>query len=336
MTSDIKYNIDLLNNFCKENNLNILENLENSKVNCNIKLTSKCINKDCNDFFNKKFHILYKTKIFTCKKCTIEKSLKKCKETILDKYGVEYICQTQEIKDKKIATCLKKYGVNNVAQNIDIKNKTKQTNRLKYIEKHNNLPPTQIIDKKQVIFEKYGTYDFRNSDYIKNKIRQTVLERYGVDHISKSKEIQSIKRQSCMNKYGVEFAVQHPEISDKICTNGFRMKDYLLPSGKIIKVQGYEPFALNDIINIEKINEDDIITGCKNVPTIWYNDLEGKKHRHFVDIFIPSKNKCLEIKSSWTVKKENVFLKQKAAKELGYNYEIWVYNEKGIIIQKII
>jgi len=333
MTSDIKYNYELLNNFCKENNLSILENFEETKVNCNVKLTSKCITEDCNEFFNKKFHILYKTKIFTCKKCTSINSSRKIKQTVLDRYGVENINQLQEIKEKKVINCLNKYGVKNVAQNIDIINKTKETNKLKYIEKHNSLPPS-LIDKKQELFEKYGENDYRSSNYIKNKIKQTVLERYGVDHISKSTDIQFIKRQNCMNKYGVEFPMQYPEFSEKACKNGFRMKDYVLPSGKIINVQGYEPFALKDIINIEKINENDIITGCKNVPTIWYNDLQGNKHRHFVDIFIPSQNKCLEVKSSWTVKLENVFLKQKAAKELGYNYEIWVYDEKGNIIEK--
>ena len=51
-----------------------------------------------------------------------------------------------------------------------------------------------------------------------------------------------------------------------------------------------------------------------------------KDERHYVDIFV----------STWTVKKENVLLKQNAAKEVGYKYEIWVYNEKGIIIDKII
>ena len=81
----------------------------------------------------------------------------------------------------------------------------------------------------------------------------------------------------------------------------------------------------------ENIDEEDIITGCKNVPTIWYNDLNNKKRRHFVDIFIPSKNKCIEVKSTWTFtkQKEIVFLKQNAAKELGYLYEIWVYDNKG-------
>jgi len=335
MSGEIKYNIDLLNNFCKENNLNILENFENTKVNCNVKLTSKCINKDCNDFFNKKLHILYKTKVFTCKNCTSKQRLKNYKETIINKYGVEHISQLQEIKEKKILTCLNKYGVTNINKLQEIKDKRKKTNDLKYIEQNSKLPPS-LIDKKQELFEKYGTLNFRSSDYIKNKVKQTVLERYGVDHISKSNEIQATKRKNCMNKYGVEFSIQHPEFSEKACTNGFLMKEFILPSGKKIKVQGYEPFALRDIINDEKINEDDIITGCKNVPTIWYNDLEGNKHRHFVDIFIPSQNKCIEIKSSWTVKKENVFFKQKAAKELGYNYEIWVYNEKGIIIEKFI
>lgn len=114
----------------------------------------------------------------------------------------------------------------------------------------------------------------------------------------------------------------------------FKLKDFIFPSGEIIKVQGYEPFALNDIIFIEKINEIDIITGVKNVPIIWYNDLQGIKHRHFVDIYIKSQNRCIEVKSSWTIKKENVFFKQKAGIELGYKYEIWVYNEKGIIINK--
>lgn len=333
MTSDIKYNYELLHKFCKENNLNILENFEETTVNCNVKLTSKCTTEDCNEFFNKKFHILYKTKIFTCKNCTNKQRVKNYKESMMNKYGVENINQLQEIKEKKIINCLNKYGVKNVAQNIDIKNKTKETNKLKYIEKHNSLPPS-LIDKKQELFEKYGENDYRSSDYIKNKIKQTVLERYGVDHISKSTEVQSIKRQNCMNKYGVEFPMQYPEFSEKSSKNSYLMKEYVLPSGKIIKVQGYEPFALKDIINIEKINENDIITGCKNVPTIWYNDLQGNKHRHFVDIFIPSQNKCIEVKSSWTVKLKNVFLKQKAAKELGYNYEIWVYNEKGNVVEK--
>jgi hypothetical protein len=94
-------------------------------------------------------------------------------------------------------------------------------------------------------------------------------------------------------------------------------------------IQGYEHYALNELLNQENIGENDIIIGAKNVPKIWYKDENGKLHRHFVDIYIPSKNICIEVKSSWTLQKTNVFLKQNAGKELGYNYEIWVYDCKG-------
>jgi len=107
------------------------------------------------------------------------------------------------------------------------------------------------------------------------------------------------------------------------------VKEYILPSGEEIKIQGYENFAIDELLS-NNIDENDIITGSKNVPTIWYNDENNIKHRHYVDIFIPSQNKCIEIKSTWTLikQKEIVFLKQLAAKKLGFLYEIWVYDNK--------
>jgi hypothetical protein len=118
---------------------------------------------------------------------------------------------------------------------------------------------------------------------------------------------------------------------DKINKNSYKSKDYIMPSGKIIKIQGYEHHGLNELLQNELINEDDIITGCNNVPVIWYIDKNNKKHRHFIDIYIPSQNRCIEIKSTWTAKLHNnvIFLKQQAGKELGYNYEIWIYDKDG-------
>jgi hypothetical protein len=44
---------------------------------------------------------------------------------------------------------------------------------------------------------------------------------------------------------------------------------------------------------------------------------------------------CIEVKSTWTItqKREQIFLKMEKAKELGYKYEIWVYNYKGTKIE---
>ena len=121
----------------------------------------------------------------------------------------------------------------------------------------------------------------------------------------------------------------------KMTTNMYKFKEYITPSGNILKLQGYEHFALDELLLKENVLENDIITGCKNVPTIWYDDLVGEKHRHYVDIFIPSQNRCIEVKSTWTAKLNNhtIFLKQDAAKKLGYKYEIWIYNTKGEIVE---
>jgi hypothetical protein len=123
---------------------------------------------------------------------------------------------------------------------------------------------------------------------------------------------------------------------EKASKNAYKLKEYLFPSGRIEKVQGTEPYALDELLQNELINENDILIGCKNVPTIWYNDEDGNKHRHYVDIYIPSQKRCIESKSIWTAKKkkDNIFLKQNAAKELGYHYEIWIYNGKGKKVQE--
>jgi hypothetical protein len=188
---------------------------------------------------------------------------------------------------------------------------------------------------KNLFLEKYGGHPSQNIN-IKQKMKKTNLIKYGTECSLNNIEV----RNKCINnnllKYGVEYPNQNLEIAEKHSKTSYNKKEYTFPSGKIITVQGFEKFALDFLLNNENINENDICSGCKNVPTIWYNDETGKKHRHYVDIFIPSQNKCIEVKSTWTAekKKDCIFLKQNAAKELGYNYEIWVYDRKGNIVNK--
>lgn len=56
-----------------------------------------------------------------------------------------------------------------------------------------------------------------------------------------------------------------------------------------------------------------------------------KKHRYYVDCFIKSQNRYIEVKSIWTAEKgkDVIFLKQKVLKDAGYKCEIWIYNKKG-------
>ena len=151
---------------------------------------------------------------------------------------------------------------------------------------------------------KYNHFYPSQNEAIKNKIKETNLKNWGTENSSQNEEIKNKKKENCLKKYGVEHHTQNEDIMDKTCKNAYKLKKYIFPSNKIIDIQGYENFALDELIINEKIDESDIITGCKNVPVIWYNDETGKKHRHYVDIFIPSQNRCIEVKSTWTYTKQ--------------------------------
>lgn len=162
-----------------------------------------------------------------------------------------------------------------------------------------------------------------------------MIKKYGVVNISQSEDINNKKIQTCLRNYGVEHPTQNPDIMNKLINSGYSKKDYLFPSGKIGQTQGYEHFALNELIINEKIEETDIIICAKNVPEIWYFD-NGKKRRYYVDIYIPSQNKCIEVKSTYTYSRDlkNNLLKELATKKAGYNFEFWIYNKKGEKIER--
>jgi hypothetical protein len=189
---------------------------------------------------------------------------------------------------------------------------------------------------KKTTLQKFGCEHNSQSQLIKDKKIKTCYKNYNVNFPTQSKEIQEKIKNVNITKYGVEYPNQNAEYAENIYKKQYKFKEYVFPSGKIQKIQGYENYALDELIINEKIEEQNIITGIKNVPEIWYNDANNKKHRHYVDIYIPNQNRCIEVKSTWTLekKKDNVFIKQSSAKKLGYNYEIWVYDRKGNNLEK--
>lgn len=242
---------------------------------------------------------------FICLKC--HKNTTK-KFTFIIKYDAIYHdCSNIQKIIKYKNTLLAKYGVENVSQLESIKLKKRATTLKNYGVEHNS-----------------------QSQQIKNKKIATCLKNNGVEYPSQSNEIRNKSKQTCLINYGVEHPTQNDKIMENVSKKCYKEKTFIFPSGKEIKCQGYEPFALKEIIE-NNIEENTIITGCKNVPTIWYNDDSGKKHKHYVDIFLSFENKCIEVKSTWTIKckKGNIFEKQKAAKDMGYLYEVWVYDSKG-------
>jgi len=157
------------------------------------------------------------------------------------------------------------------------------------------------------------------------------MEKYGVQYAFQSEICKEKIKSTNIERYGFENPSQNAEISEKTLKNSYKAKDYLFPSGRIEHIQGYEYIMLDELLQKEDVPENDIVVNRKEVPTIWYKDDNGKKHRYFVDCYIPSQNRCIETKSTWTAKKKKdcIFLKQQAVKDAGYKCEIWIYNSKG-------
>jgi len=139
-------------------------------------------------------------------------------------------------------------------------------------------------------------------------------------------------RNTCVERYGVTNAMQDPEISERCKKNSYKWKEYKFPSGKIIKVQGYEDKELD--ILLESYDENEILNKRSEVPEIWYYMKDGMKRRYFPDMYIEKDNLIIEVKSTWTITldKEKIEAKRMACIEAGYNFKFMILDKKGKIV----
>ncbi len=460
----ILYNWKMLKNYCDEKKIILDRDYSKETLNSKKRICGKCENTDCSNHFDCVFRNLISFGAY-CKECFYKKRTEITKETNKEKYGVEFISQVKEIrqkaeetmlekygakyttqskelydkmkhnnkekygvenisqvpeiKEKIMVTCLERYGCENPLQNEEIKQKSKESCLNKYGVEHVSHVPEIRQKAKNTTMERYGFEYATQSNIVQerivqtnfkiygverpsqckevqNKTKETCLRRYGVEHYFQSddKKVKSINtclerygcenpsqdeniknkkeetcmtnhgvknpfqmeetkeknrvvmrenhdeilnksKQTCLNRYGVEHPAQNTDIMEKCSKNAYKRKEYEFPSGKIVIIQGAEHYALDEILQTTELDESNIIIGSSNVPVIWYEGIDGKQHKHYVDIFIPSQNKMIEVKSTWTAEKNKdiIFLKQHRAKVLGYEYEIWVYDKKGIKVE---
>jgi hypothetical protein len=185
--------------------------------------------------------------------------------------------------------------------------------------------------KQATNLEKYGVTNSAAHPDIKNKIKQSCLEKYG-DHPKRTAEVHQKWVNTCLEKYGGH-PNQNREVQAKSEFKGCNYKDFTFPSGRIVKVQGYEDLALNNLLQ-NGVKESAIVIGKANVPVVDYW-LNSKKHRYFPDIYLPAENKLIEVKSEWTYKypthREE---KAEASVAEGYAYEIWVFSGNKTFIRR--
>lgn len=120
---------------------------------------------------------------------------------------------------------------------------------------------------------------------------------------------------------------------DKSSKSSVKFKDYICPSGNILRIQGFENLALDELFL--KYNETEILTKKSHMPKIVYT-LYEKEHRYYPDIYIPKENRIIEVKSYYTYNSDLLknIAKQIATKNLNFIFEFWIYdkyNKKNII-----
>ncbi len=319
------FDINLLNQTMEKFNATLVGNYD--KINYRSLIKFKC---SCNsdEIIEKRFCIIVdKTGGAKCKNCIKIQSNERKKASYLSRYGEDNPSKIKEFQDKKFETFITKYGKRNPCQNEIIKEKIINTNIKKYGSKCplNNI---MILYKaKKTLFKNYGVKSPLQSNIIKEKIKNSFINKYGVKNPFSSEIIKEKIKRTNNKKYGVNYPNQNIDIYNKNQIKSKKFKEYKMPSGETRKVQGYEPWALDELIL--KYKEEEIITSRKDIPQIKYI-IDEVDHYYYPDIYIPNENKIIEIKSTWTIKFKNDNIEQKAiaTKDAGYKYEIWCYDNK--------
>jgi hypothetical protein len=301
----------------------------------------------------------------------------KIKNTNLKIRGVECSLQSNEVRDKGKKTMLQILGVENPSQSKHIIQLKKQNllskGEVKYTKsyldellKNNNAYTINEYDDITLrreseikftcscknectkifrVIEKCGAFCEKCQDiHGKEKSIDTNMKNRGVPYNMQDPSVKEKVKSTNLERWGGH-PMHNPKIADKCLKNSHKYKNYVFPSGRVDLIQGDEPYAINELLQ-NGIPEEDIITS-RNIEHEFYYDKEGKSvkpvkkgegSKYYPDIFIPSQNKIIEVKSTYTyeVDKEIVLLKQKAVKDAGYPCEIWIYDKNKEKIECIL
>jgi len=239
---------------------------------------------------------------------------------VKDKYGVDHNWKIPGAQKKKEETFLKKYGYKVPSKNLNVKKKMIMTNQERY--GHNSPLQNEDVKAKCVItsLENWNVPNPMQSRIVQDKVlkasRMTYLRKYGSENPYDDEEF--------MTQWLLKF-------NDSI-HKSFIFKEYEFPSGRIIKVQGYENFLLDFLV--EHFSEDEIIVNyeiIKTVGIIKYVDEHGKTRNYIPDILLD--NIIYEVKSEWTYKNniENTWKKGEGCELAGFTFILCIVdNDKKL------
>lgn len=209
--------------------------------------------------------------------------------------------------------------------------------------------------RKQTNRERYGVDYTTQSSMMINKSKLTKKERYGDENYSNpgktseswqaksADEINIItekKRHTCLDRYGVASPFFLPDVRKKSAVANSIGKEYILPSGKVIRVRGYEDEVIDKLLQTyleDEVVVDDVFAKY-NLPIFEYVNLNQHTARYYPDIYIPKENKIIEAKGRWwwdgngaekhKSRLLNNLKKRQVVLDTGYQYEVWLFEDR--------
>jgi hypothetical protein len=228
----------------------------------------------------------------------------KRKESLLKNYGVENPFQRSDLKDKMKKTWIKNYGVDNPNKSKDVRNKLEATN-----------------------IKKYGSKCALGNKDVRKKSENTCKKHYGAKNPFSSEVIKEKIKNINIEKYGVENPLQNREIFNKAFKTRILIKKY--KNTNLFYQASYEYDFLEKFYTF--------FPDIENGPSIKY--IINKKNKiYHSDFYIPSLNLVIEIKNHYLLNKyrDEILLKEKATKSLGYNFILIVNKHYKHFIKKYV
>ena len=199
-------------------------------------------------------------------------------------------------------------------------------NQIDTLADHPSCPVCSSKNDYQTSSNRYNAHCSKtcvqNDPLVREATKQTSFDKYGSWFTSTS-EWSDKTIATNLDKYGTENPMQNKEVQDRAWASQYRLKPVRLPSGKEIKLMGYEPQVLEHLFSSGYVEEDFVFS---NLPVFRYNT-----HRYyFPDFYISGENLIIEVKSAWTYCSDiEVTLQKKAAViAAGYNYQLIVWDDK--------
>lgn len=229
------------------------------------------------------------------------------------------------------------------------------------LDREKEQPRKQFCSKHCAQLHMHATMTEEKKAERLEKIKKTNLEKYGDEWVVNSR----YTREKTKEKLGVEYAWQDKKILEKtykwlttekdeekinkviekqkatkrekygdLMVPTAKYKDYVFPSGRTVKFQGFEDLAINWLLKTH--DEDDIVIGRKEIHDcigqIFYIGLDGREHEYFPDIYVKSENKLIDAKCQFTydAHKDVNELKRRACLEKGFKFEFMIMNRRKL------